>query len=83
MIITKLKNDHFNAYVYKFISSIVKRLGVKYSFNREINDTRIKREKILLPINHKKEPDFEYMENYMKQLELKKLKEYLNTKVYK
>ena len=79
--VTKLKNDHFNAYVYKFISSIVKRLGVKYSFNREINDTRIKRKNIT-SVNHKK-PDFEYMENYMKQLELKKLKEYLNTKVYK
>jgi hypothetical protein len=78
--VTKLKNENFNKYVYKFISSIVKRLGVKYSFNREMNDTRIKREKILLPINHKKEPDFEYMENYMKQLELKKLNEYLKTK---
>lgn len=78
--VTKLKNEDFNQYIYKFISSIVKRLGVKYSFNREMNDTRIKREKILLPINEKKQPDFEYMENYMKQLEFKKLNEYLNIK---
>lgn len=78
--VTKLKNEDFNEYIYKFISSIVKRLGVKYSFNREMNDTRIKREKLLLPINDKKEPDFEYMENYIKQLEYKKLNEYLNTK---
>jgi hypothetical protein len=45
-----------------------------------MNDTRIKREKILLPINDKKEPDFEYMENYIKQLEYKKLNEYLKQK---
>ena len=51
--VTKLKNEDFNEYIYKFISSIVKRL-VKYSFNREMNDTRIKREKILLPITTRK-----------------------------
>lgn len=78
--VTKLKNDNLNEYSYKFISSIVKRLGVKYSFNREMNDTRIKKEKIMLPVNEKKEPDYEYMENYMKQLEYKKIKEYLNYK---
>jgi len=78
--VTQLKNDEFNEYVYKFISSIVKRLGVKYSFNREMNDTRIKKEKILLPINEKNEPDFEYMENYIKQLEYEKLSQYLKLK---
>lgn len=78
--VTKLKNDNFNEYTYKFISSLVKRLGIKYSFNREMNDARIKREKILLPVNEKKEPDYDYMENYMKQLEYKKLNEYLKIK---
>lgn len=78
--VTKLKNENLNEYSYKFISSLVKRLGVKYSFNREMNDTRIKKEKILLPTNDKNEPDYEYMENYMKQLEYKKLNEYLKRK---
>jgi hypothetical protein len=78
--VTQLKNDDFNEYTYKFISSIVKRLGVKYSFNREMNDTRIKKEKILLPVNDQKEPDYDYMENYMKQVEYKKLNEYLTKK---
>jgi len=78
--VTQLKNEDFNPYTYKFISSIVRRLGVKYSFNREMNDTRIKKEKILLPINDQNEPDYEYMENYIKQLEHKKLNEYLTTK---
>lgn len=78
--VTKLKNDNFNEYTYKFISSLVTRLGIKYSFNREMNDTRIKKEKILLPTNHQNEPDYDYMENYMKQLEYKKLHEYLRKK---
>jgi len=75
--VTQLKNDKFNPYIYKFLSSIVKRLGVKYSFNREMNDTRIKSEKIMLPVNENNEPDYDYMENYMKQLEYKKLTDYL------
>ena len=79
--VTKLKNEKLNEYSYKFISTIVQRLGVKYSFNREMNDTRIKKEKILLPINEKNEPDYDYMENYMKQLEYKKLNEYLTNKM--
>jgi hypothetical protein len=76
--ITKLANAKFNKYVYLFISITVSRLGEKYSFNREINDTRIKREKIILPTNKNKEPDYEYMENYMKKIEFNKLKNYLD-----
>ena len=78
--ITKLENNNLNEYSYKFITSLVKRLGVKYSFNREMNDSRIKKEKILLPVNLQNKPDYEYMENYMKQLEYKKLQEYLKIK---
>ena len=78
--ITKLENNKFNRHIYLFLSTIITRLGEKYSFNREINDARIKREKILLPINEKKEPDYEYMENYIKRLELEKLKKYLDYK---
>jgi hypothetical protein len=41
---------------------------------------KLKRQKIMLPINEKNEPDFEYMENYIKNLEFKKLNEYLQFK---
>ena len=59
------------------MSSMLNRLSEKYNFNREINDIRIKREKIFLPVNSKGEPDYKYMEDYMKHLEQKKLLEYL------
>ena len=39
---------------------------------------RLKRQKILLPINDKKEPDNEYMEQYIKNIQYKKIKQYLN-----
>ena len=81
--ITKMKNENFNEFIYLFISSITKRLSEKYSFNREINDARIQKEKILLPINKKGEPDYEYMENYIKKLEYEKLTKYLRLKSQK
>ncbi len=81
--ITKLENEEFNKYILLFLSTITTRLGEKYSFNREINDTRIRREKILLPINENKEPDYDFMENYIKRLELQKLKKYLDYKLKK
>lgn len=78
--VTQLKNEQLTEYTYKFIATLVSRLGIKYSFNREMNDTRIKREKIMLPVNDSNNPDYEYMENYMKSLELQKIKAYLKAK---
>ena len=45
----------------------------KYSFNREINDKRIQREKILLPVNSDGLPDWRFMEDFMKQIERDKI----------
>lgn len=78
--VTRLENKKFNRYIYLFLATMVERLNEKYSFNREINDTRIKKEKILLPVNKKGNPDFEYMESYIKQIEQRKLRDYLEYK---
>jgi hypothetical protein len=75
--ITKLSNSEFNKYVYLFISMVVSRLGEKYSFNREINDDRIRKEKIMFPVTAQNEPDFEYMEQYMQIKEQERLMRYL------
>lgn len=75
--VTHLKNENMNKYIYIFIATIVNRLSEKYNFNREINDFRISREKIILPVNDDGEPDYEYMEQYVKNMMLKRYKEYL------
>ena len=48
---------------------IINRLSEKYSFNREINVERIKREKLLLPSTEKGEIDFAFMSAFMKEVE--------------
>ena len=75
--VTNLKNEKMNMYTYLFIATITNRFSEKYNFNREINDKRISREKIILPINKNKKPDFEYMEQYIKNLIINKYDEYL------
>ena len=76
--VTHLKNHLFNRHIYLFIATMVKRLGEKYNFNREINDERIERETIILPITDRGNPDYEYMEQYMINLEIEQLTKYLN-----
>lgn len=83
--VTKLKRDGLDKYAYLFLIPIINRLSEKYSFNREINDERIKREKLLLPATDKGEIDFAFMSAFMKDVEhnilnttLKVFKERLN-----
>lgn len=75
--VTHLKNSDFNKYVYLFIATMIKRLSEKYNFNREINDQRLKRETIILPVDNNGNPDYEYMEQYMINIEIKLLEKYL------
>ena len=76
--VTHLKNSTFSSFVYLFIATQTNRLSGKYNFNREINDKRISRDKIMLPVNDEGEPDYKYMEQYMMNLEYKKRKEFID-----
>ncbi len=75
--VTTLKNQKANKYIYLFLANMIGGYSAKYSFNREINDTRLKKEKILLPINEKGRPHWQFMEDYIKNLEYQKLQKYL------
>lgn len=75
--VTHLKNDQFNEYVYLFIASIANRFSQKYNFNREINDTRISKEKLILPIDVNGLPDWQFIEQYIKEILEKKQAEFV------
>lgn len=76
--ITHLKNDALNEYQYLFIAAMLNRLSEKYNFNREINDMRISREKVLLPVDENGEPHWSFMENYARNIVRKKYLFYLS-----
>ena len=67
--ITQLKREGLDKYAYLFMIPIINRLSEKYGFNREINDERIKREKLLLPVTQNGEIDFQFMSSFMRQIE--------------
>ena len=75
--ITQLKNPDFTRYVYLFLAPIISRLSEKYSFNREINDKRIRKELLLLPVDDNANPDWVYMEQYAKSIVKQQLGAYL------
>ena len=74
--VTALKSPAMNKYIYLFVASVMERLKEKYSFNREINEARINREKIILPVDDFGRPDFAFMEGYMREHESRILRLY-------
>ena len=66
-----------NKYIYLFLKNAILKQKCKYMYGYKFNENRMVKQKIMLPVNSKGEPDYKYMEDYMKYLEQKKLLEYL------
>ncbi len=76
--VTHFKGAKLNKYHYLFLVTIIRnQLHDKYDFSREMTDPRLKREKLLLPVTNNGEPDYDYMEQYIKNLLIKKYQSYL------
>ena len=69
-----------NKFALLYISRAITAQRNKFGHGYSINNQRLKVFKLMLPTNDKGEPDFVYMENYMKALENDKLKQYLDYK---
>lgn len=70
-------SEHLNREVGLFITTIADKIRGKYNFGYKRSDTRLKKEIIQLPIDKYGQPDYDYMENYIKKLEYEKLTTYL------
>ena len=57
-----------NNYIGLFIKPVIELIRHKYSFGREINNNRLKNERIILPIDKTGQPDWQFMETYIKSL---------------
>lgn len=72
-----LNDWHDNKFVLLYLSTIILQQKNKYSYGYKFNTDRMKRQKILLPVNELNEPDYDYMEQYSKSIILKKYFDYL------
>ena len=66
-----------NKYLYLFLKNAILKQKCKYMYGYKFNENRMVKQKIMLPVNSKGEPDYEFMENYMKYLEQQKILQYL------
>ncbi len=69
--------DEMNKFSLLFISNCLSGLHDFFGHGLSISNKRVSKIKIMLPINKNNEPDFEYMEQYVKNIMIKKYKQYL------
>lgn len=77
--ILMLYSDNINLYNGQFIAKMISNTCTcKYTYGHMGNKDSIKRERILLPVDENGDPDFVYMEQYIRNMMLKKYKQYLS-----
>lgn len=62
--VTSLRREDTSKESYLFLSAMVEKQGVNFNFNREINDSRIKKMQLMLPVDDLGNPDYGYMTQY-------------------
>lgn len=74
----KLKDESHNTKnVLLFMASIVMKQRGKYSYGYKFNASRMNRQKLYLPVNNQGQPDYDYMEQYIKNKMIQKYNKYL------
>lgn len=79
-----IKDSHFNKYVCLFLVALLnKNIGEHFGYSHGLTATRLKRQKIILPVNSEGEPDYKFMENYIKKVQDAKIKktEYIANRI--
>ena len=67
-VIALLPKFKMNQYSGLFICSILSKINSKFSYTQKIKVLQYKNEAISLPVTPEGTPDFDYMENYMKEI---------------
>lgn len=75
-----LRNQELNREIAFFLITAIEKQRICFEYARKWRPMRMVKSKILLPVNKKGNPDYEYMENYIKQIEQRKLRDYLEYK---
>ena len=74
ILLPKFKMD---TAILKYIATSLRQHKGKYSYSFTINSTRLKKQNILLPADKNGNPNFQYMSDFVKKLELDKVQEVL------
>lgn len=66
-------NYEDNEFVLLFFATIVMNQKEKYSYGYKFKEKRMIRQKLIMPINNDGNPDYEYIEQYSKNVMLKNI----------
>lgn len=72
-----LRHHKDNKYILLFFKSIILQQKSKYTYGYKFKASRMSRQLIMVPVNPFNEPDYDYMEQYIKNAMYKKLRSYL------
>ena len=65
-----------NKYNALFIATVINQSNFKYSYGRGRSKTRLEQETIKLPVNDEGEPDYQFMEDYIKKYYFSFIRQY-------
>lgn len=71
-----LKHHDDNKLVLLFMGVAIRQQKVKYQYAYKFNEQRMRRQVIMLPITDAGEPDYQFMEDYVRELMASKRKQY-------
>ena len=77
----QLKNFSLNKYIALFLIQTLKQMRKNFNYGNQLSSADIVSKKILLPVDEKNLPDWEYMEKYMRVQENLLLKKYFDKKL--
>lgn len=63
------KHIHLSRYVALFLVSTLRKMTSKYNYGNQLSTKTLKRQKVLLPITPKAEPDWNFMQEFMMEVE--------------
>lgn len=72
-----LRAEGLNPYRGLFLARAIQQTCSKYTYGRMGNTDSVKRDRILLPVTDDGQPDYGYMEQYVKNIMLDKYRQYL------
>lgn len=72
-----------NKYCYLFLKQMLLMQKEKYAYGYKFNGRRMKKQKIILPINNQQEIDYQFMSNYMKLQEFIQIYRHLKKLTFK
>ena len=75
------KQERSNKYVGLFLANVITAQKDKYGYGLKMGTGRLKRQKIMLPVNSDDTPNFNYMKSFMRKKEAAILERYIEKRL--